>query len=222
MQKGQVLIFFLLFITLIAFIIVIFYGGILTQNPPSKNPVVTSEPPKPSLETSIPTLSPAPTSTFSPTLIVNDKNTSQQLNYPHPSSWKTVVIGDLSLCLPPKWEVSKESAAQIIFNRDPGYKPNVAMVNSYNYKGGSRRDEYINTRVQYEYEPDQLKSKTKVSELEINGQSVLQIAIPTFPEALVFVLKNKLYAVELSSWNLVNDSKVDFYKDIYTMIGCAK
>jgi hypothetical protein len=143
--------------------------------------------------------------------------------YPKPPSWRTVVVKNkgISICLPPKWEVADEYG-NIIFNRDPGYKPSVAQINYYDYKGGSRREEYINLKVRYEYEPAKLKSETKVTELYINGRSVLRISIPSFPEALVFVMGNRLYAVELSFWNLVNDSQAAFNRDIYTMIGCAQ
>lgn len=151
--------------------------------------------------------------------------TTQAQNYPRPQSWRTVVVKNknISVCLPPKWEVADQFGnINIIFNRDPGYKPNVAQINYYDYKGGSRRDEYINLKVQYEYEPDKLKNETKVTDLSINGKSVLKISIPSFPEALVFVTNNKLYAVELYSWNLVNDSQVAFNRDVYTMIGCVQ
>ena len=147
-------------------------------------------------------------------------------NYPRPSSWKTITISSLkiSLCLPPKWEWETDASGygHIVFNRDPAYKPNVAWINFFDYKGGSRREEYINLKVQYEYEPDKLRNETKVDEFSINGQSVLKIAIPSFPEAIVFVLDNKLYEVSLASWNLVNDSQSAFLKDIYTMVGCIQ
>ena len=143
-------------------------------------------------------------------------------NYPRPTSWKSVNIANhgISTCLPPKWET--DEWGHTIFNRDPAYKPDVLWFNKFDYKGGSRRDEYINMKVQYEYEPEKLKNETKVSELTINGRSVLKIAIPSFPEALVFVLNNKLYEVQLASWNLVNDSQSAFLKDVYTVVGCVK
>jgi len=39
---------------------------------------------------------------------------------------------------------------------------------------------------------------------------------------LVFVFNNKLYEVQLASWNLVNDSQSVFLKDVYTVVGCVK
>jgi len=143
-------------------------------------------------------------------------------NYPRPASWKTVNIANygISICLPPKWEA--DEWGHTVFNRDLAYKPDALWFNKFDYKGGSRRDEYINLKVQYEYEPEKLKNETKVTELTINGKSVLKIAIPFFPEALVFVLNNKLYEVQLASWNLVNDSQSAFLKDVYTVVGCVK
>jgi len=143
-------------------------------------------------------------------------------NYLRPTSWKSVNISNhgISTCLPPKWEA--DEWGHTIFNRDSAYKPDVLWFNKFDYKGGSRRDEYINMKVQYEYEPEKLKNETKVSDLTINGRSVLKIAIPSFPEALVFVFNNKLYEVQLASWNLVNDSQSVFLKDVYTVVGCVK
>ncbi len=143
-------------------------------------------------------------------------------NYPKPASWKSVNIPNhgISICLPPKWEANEWGYT--VFNRDPAYRPDVLWINKFDYKGGSRRDEYILMKVQYEYEPEKLKNETKVNELTINGRSVLKIAIPSFPEALVFILNNKLYEVQLASWNLVNDSQAAFLKDVYTVVGCVK
>jgi len=140
-------------------------------------------------------------------------------NYPRPPTWKSVNIANhnISICLPPKWEA--DEWGHVVFNRDPAYKPDVLWFNKFDYKGGSRRDQYIK---QYGYEAEKLKNETKVSELTINGISVLKIAIPSFPEALVFVLNNKLYEVQLASWNLVNDSQSAFLKDVYTVVGCVK
>jgi hypothetical protein len=151
---------------------------------------------------------------------VTPSATSPVSRYPKPASWKTVNIAKLnvSVCLPLKWEANEQG--NIVFNRDPAYKPDVATIVKYDYLGGSRRDEYINIKVKYEYEPEKLKNATKVSEVNINGLAVLSVAIPTFPEALVFVKNNQLYEVAMSSWNLVNDSKSAFLKDIYTMVGC--
>lgn len=143
-------------------------------------------------------------------------------NYPKPSSWKTVNIlnHNISICLPPQWEA--DEWGHTVFNRDSAYKPDVLWINKFDYKGGSKGNEYINLKVLNEYEPEKLKNETKVSELSINGKSVLKIAIPSFPEALVFVLDNKLYEVQLASWNLVNDSQSAFLKDVYTVVGCIK
>lgn len=154
--------------------------------------------------------------------IIEGSPTVVTQNYPRPASWKTVNIANhgISICLPPKWEA--DEWGHTVFNRDPAYKPDVLGFNKFDYKGGSRRDEYISLKVQYEYEPEKLKNETKVSELTINGRSVLKITIPSFPEALVFVLNSKLYEVQLASWNLVNDSQTAFLKDVYTVIGCVK
>ncbi len=140
------------------------------------------------------------------------------------NKWQTVNIPDLniSICLPPKWELNENQPGSIDFNRDPAYKPRATYITSLPYLGGSRRNEYINSKVQYEYEPDTLKAQTKVTELNINGKPALKIAIPSFPEVIVIAEGNKLYAVNSDYQPLVNDSRSAFQKDIYTIVGCIQ
>jgi hypothetical protein len=140
------------------------------------------------------------------------------------TNWQTVNIPHLSIstCLPPKWELDNNRKGAIYFHRDPNYRPSATYIESLPYSGGSRRQEYINTKVQYEYEPEVLKSQTTVEELTINNKSVLKIAIPSFPEVVVFVLKNRLIVINSEYQPLVNDSRSAFQKDIYTIVGCTK
>lgn len=152
---------------------------------------------------------------------------SVNLNYPKPNSWKTVTIPamGISLCLPPKWELgigSWPNYMEMYFARDPQYRPRATAVRLEAYNGGSRREEYINLKVQYEYNPEDLKNRATVSELTINGRQVLDIAIPSFPRVLVFVLNNQLLTVDKDYEPLVNDSESAFQKDIYTIVGCIE
>lgn len=143
-------------------------------------------------------------------------------NYPRPTSWKTISLTDykLSICLPPKWETT--ARGHIIFNRDANYQPGVADIKELTYNGESIKEEYLKQKLQYEQDNAKLITQTVIKEMNFNNFPVLLIKIPTFPEAYVFTLNNKLYEASLYSWNLVNDSHDAFLKDIYTMLGCVK
>lgn len=167
-----------------------------------------------------------PSTATMPTISVLPSPTQATQTYPRPANWKTVTIPSMkiSLCLPPKWEIGSghypNDYIEIFFERDPVYRPRATSISKIPYQGGSRREEYINSKVQYEHDPEKLKKETIVKEVTINGKSVLDIAIPSFPEELVFVIGNYIYAVDVDYKNLVNDSRSDFRKDIYTIVGC--
>lgn len=174
-------------------------------------------------------LPPAPTAAILPTPIstsptISSPPPARSLNYPKPATWQTVsshYLG-ISLCLPPKWEFADPSSGQIYFARDPNYRPAATYIDFMLYKGGSRREEYVNAKVQYEPDPEELKKKTTVKEWNVNGKSVLEVAIPSFPEVLLFSLNDRLYSVSVSYDPMVNDSKSAFRKDIFTLVGCIK
>lgn len=156
------------------------------------------------------------------------KPTASSTSYKPGSGWQTVnnpTLG-ISVCLPPKWEFGdlgkSQMSGEIFYARDPQYRPNASAISSYPYNGGSRRDEYINLKTKYEYEPEKLKGQTTVKEVTINGKSFLAIAIPSFPEVLVTAIDDKLYAIDIDYDPMVNDSEAAFRKDIQTIAGCLK
>lgn len=175
---------------------------------------------------SLPSPTIKPSTTPAPTISVLPSPTQTTQAYPRPANWKTVTISSLkiSLCLPPKWVIGSDhyltDYIEIFFERDPGYRPRATSITKIPYHGGSRRKEYINSKIQHEYYPEKLRKKTIVKEVIINGRSVLDITIPSFPEELVFVMGNYIYAVDVDYKNLVNDSRSAFRKDIYTIVGC--
>ena len=178
--------------------------------------------------TPIPMGTPTPTLEVTPTL--TPKSTPASQNYPRPNNWKTVTIPKMkiSLCLPPKWELGTnhypEDYLEIFFARDPQYKPRATDIKVEQFLGGSRRNQYVDPRIKSEArspeEEERLRADTTVEELIINGKSVLDITIPSFPRVLVFTIGNQLFSVGKDYQPLVNDSPSAFQKDIYTIVGC--
>jgi hypothetical protein len=212
--------------TIVLAIILIGGGYFLVIKKPQKKQIKTTPTPHKAM---MPTATAVPTTPATPTPPTLPSPTQVTQNYPRPSNWKTVTIPEMkiSLCLPPKWVVGTEQQpitdyVEIFFERDPQYRPRATSIRKMAYSGGSRREEYINSKVQYEYEPEKLKKETTVQELVINGRSVLKITIPSFLEELVFVISNSLYSFDIDYKNLVNDSRSAFEKDIYTIVGCIE
>jgi hypothetical protein len=156
------------------------------------------------------------------------KSSASATTYKPGSDWQTVNHSnlDISVCLPPKWEFGThgngEMNGYIYFARDSQYRPDASFITSISYSGGSRSEEYINSKVQYEPDPETLKSQTTVKEWYINGKSFLEISIPSFPQVLVTALNNQLYAIGIDYDPMVNDSQTAFRQDIFTMAGCLK
>lgn len=165
--------------------------------------------------------------TPTPTISVLPSPTKTTQNYPRPANWKTVTIPSMkiSLCLPPKWAIgsgpySSPDYIEIFFERDLVYRPRATNITKIPYQGSSRREEYINYKLRYEPDAENLRKNTTVKELIINGRSVLDIKVPFFGEELVFVMGDYIYAVYASHDPFVNDSRSAFRKDIYTIVGC--
>jgi len=182
---------------------------------------------------SVPSQSPSIIS-LTPTIrALNNTNTPAVVNitstpnivsprYSAPATWRTVkssTVG-VSFCLPPHWVMDEWN--NVFFERDSGYRPPVFILHGEIYGGGSRRNQFIERVVHYENDADMMRNQARSEESIINGLSVLTIKIPSFPETLVFVVGNTLVDMELANWSDVNNSRVDFMKDIYTSISCMK
>lgn len=156
--------------------------------------------------TPLPTFSPSNT----PTL------TKATINYPVPSGWKRITTKyGLRLCLPPKWEV--DEWGNVYFNRDSGYRPSVTYIQNLPYDGGSRRESFFKF---WERDYPEVRKTVKVSEVNINGNSLLLFSGPV-GEMVIWVAQGKLWQAGFSGWEWVNDSQTAFLKDFYTMIGCS-
>jgi hypothetical protein len=146
------------------------------------------------------------------------KSSTPSQTYVPGKDWQTVTNASVGIktCLPPKWEFD---LGMIYFNRDPQFRPATGEIKSFAYKGGSRREEFINYLTQFDNLSPEDKAKIKVSDVSINGKSFLKISSPGFAEFLVTVNGNNLYGVSGTSTLLSQDT---YMREIYTIAGCLK
>lgn len=130
---------------------------------------------------------------------------------------QTVDSQTLRVCLPPNWDFDPSSKGNIKYYRDPGYTPDATSIHTYQYTGGSRRQEYLDMKLKWEPE---LQSKVTVKELTINGKPFLRLNIPSFPDVLLTVINGHMTTINIEYKPLVNDSEEAFFEDIFTIASC--
>jgi hypothetical protein len=163
-------------------------------------------------------------STFKMVSVTPD--TSVKTTYVPQATWQKATNTPLgiALCLPPKWEMG--TTGDLIFNRDPGYKPTITTIQSIPYTGGSTRQAYINFWKSEYPDPGSLVS---ITDTDINGNKALTIAPKNSDEAksspeglaVVWFAKGKLWKAGLSAWQMVESSQSQFLRDFYTTISCS-
>lgn len=141
-----------------------------------------------------------------------------------PPHWNDtdIISVDIQTCLPSNWKSDPKQPSRIYLDRDPSYQPTVATLGRLPYYNGSRRQEYLKQKTQYEKSAEELTNSAVVKEIVVNNRSVLDISIHSFPQALVFASHGNLIEVQLGVWNMISDSEAAFRHDIYTMISCIK
>jgi hypothetical protein len=152
--------------------------------------------------------------------------------YSVPSNWKKINCTDvgLSLSIPPDWKVS-DQGCWLTYWRDAGFAPSRGNIMRVAFKGGSRRDQYIERFNDYGDVKDELVANTLVTEKSINGLDTL-LLVPKDPgnhvsvsPAFIFVRNNWLYIFEMAkgeggNLNFWNDSS--FMKPYYRIIASFK
>lgn len=137
--------------------------------------------------------------------------------YTIPNNWKSVSCNDLdvSFRLPANWEKYSDRSCAVRYFRDSAFAPDRFYLERVADQGGSRREEYINRFIDYPDVKDQLYANSAVTEMNINGISVLLIT-PKDPTthgpspALVFVHGDWLYFMQLTRGE---GGKPDFWNE---------
>lgn len=153
----------------------------------------------------------------------NEITPTKEASYLPGKNWQKInnpTLG-ITLCLPPKWEFSKNGdsslSGTIIFNRDPQYAPNVSSIMSIPYSNASRREAYF---AFWKNDYPNADQTTSVNEVNINSHTALLANGPE-DDTVIWSAGSKLWTANISGWNYTNPSKAAFLKDFYTMISCS-